>query len=55
MRESSCIELKKLHKSCIEQERIKVTERFEAKIEVVIDENTFPTLSKKAKISLLAS
>ena len=47
--------MKKLHKSCIEQERIRVTERFEARIEAATDLKIDPTLSKKVKMFLLAN
>lgn len=43
IREMSCIELKKLHSSCIEQDSTKVRERLEARIEVVMDLNTEPS------------
>jgi hypothetical protein len=55
IRERSYIEFKKLHKSCIEHERIKVTERLEAIIEVAIDLKAKPTLSKKFIIFSVAN
>ena len=48
IREMSCIELKKLHSSCMEQERTKVRERLEARIEVVTDLKTEPIFWKKS-------
>jgi hypothetical protein len=53
--EISYIELKKLHKSYIEQERIRVTDKFEARIEAVMDLKTYPTLSKNDITFWLAS
>ena len=43
IREMSCMELKKLHSSCIEQESTKVRDRLVARIEVVMDLKTEPS------------
>jgi hypothetical protein len=55
IRESNYIEFKKLQSNCIEQESIRVTERFEARIEVASDLKMEPNLSKKFKTLKLAS
>ena len=55
IREMSCMELKKLQSSCMEQERTKVRERLEARIEVVTDLNTEPSFWKKSCVLALAS
>ena len=48
IREMSCMELKKLQSSCMEQESTKVRDRLEARIEVVMDLNTEPSFWKKS-------
>ena len=55
IRDRSYMELRKLQRSCIEQERIRVTDRFVARIEVATDLKMDPTLSKKRTTSELAS
>jgi hypothetical protein len=55
IKEMSCMELKKLHSSCMEQERTKVRDRLDARIEVVIDLNTEPSFWKKSKVFALAN
>lgn len=55
IKEMSCMELKKLHRSCMEQERTKVRDRLEARIDVVMDLNTEPSFWKKSWVFALAS